>query len=240
MPRPLLRGTLRAHEALVQLRNRVVVNNLHSFATESLEYIGEAIDKLRNLLADASSLHEQVENIFGNTKPTLVQLDALEDVVNLYAETHTASKDVKGSLKETFSHLLKMSTLLESLDWATENLHDNVRSSPSIPHVSQNDWKATRRLNALIRASQRNRPHPSSHVVKPSQQRLHMEQTGRATHPSMEMKPKRMKLHVEKLRRKLLGANLSTTIRDRMGNELSALEGLLINQEHDRRTPNMR
>jgi hypothetical protein len=218
----------------VQLRNKV--NDLWYFASDLSNKIQKSV---QNLHADGSSLPEQfeeLEDIFENTKPTDSGQTALEKVLKFDANVDVAVNGVKDSLLDTLSHLDQMETVMEDLQSAVEDLHDHVVSSPSIPRVSEHAWKAKRKFDALVRASQTKRPSSSKQigVLKPVEQQLRIEQTGPAVHPSMGMSTKRMKERIQHLRHKLSPSSpVNSTTRARLTDELNALEGLLLNREHD-------
>lgn len=237
-PKPLRRGTSRPHEAFVQLRKKVVVNLWH-FASDLSNKILESVQELDNLYADGSSILEQfeeLEDILKNTTPTDSAQTALEKVLKFDANVDVAVNGVKDSLLETLSHLDQMETVMVDFQSAVEDLHGHVVSSPSIPRVSEHTWKAERKFDALVRASQKKRPSSSKkiRVLKPVQQQLRIEQTGSVVYPSMGMSTKRMKEHIQHLRHKLSPSSpVNSTTRARLRDELNTLEEVLLNREHD-------
>ena len=104
------------------------------------------------MYADGSSLLEQfeeLEDIFENTNSTDSGQTALKKVFKFDANVDVAVKGVKDSLLETLSHLDKMETVMEDFQSAVEDLHGHVVTSPSIPRVSEHDWKVNSSLTPL-------------------------------------------------------------------------------------------
>jgi hypothetical protein len=206
--------------SLKALNNAILLCNFE----EKFEDITAAI---RGLYSKTDSLRLEIEDIFKNRSPSDEEKDLLGRVLELY--------DISKAMgDETLLHLSKMNGVTKDLLQAIQNLQSEVVSSTTMPRISENDWEAKRKFDALIRVSKRERPDWSDkiRVVRPSQQPPGM---GEVYHTSMQMSPKRMSRHLEYLRRKLApNSSVNPNTRSRVMGEVSALEGLMLNRERDR------